>query len=159
MKRTLTHLLIAVPMATAALTIGAGATAHAEIPPGPKDIAIAPKPKGPKDIADAPKPQKPQGPKDLAQPKAQPKPQPKPAQPKPAQPQEKIAPKAQNEEAVVAMQMRPIDFGSAFHTIDHPVEIKASSSGDADLTWYLIGGALVAATSVAAASRMAQRRN
>jgi len=154
MKRTLTHLLIAVPMATAALTIGAGATAHAEIPPGPQDIAIAPKPKGPKDIADAPKPQKPQGPKDIAQPKPKPKPQPKPAQPQQKQAPAKIAPK---DDAVVAISMRPTDFGSAFHTIDHPVEVKSASSGDADLTWYLLGGVLVAATGVAAASRMAQR--
>jgi len=162
MKRTITALLIAVPLSLGTVTLTAGvasAEVNGEIAlPKPAD----PDPKGPGEFADAPKPKGPQGPKDKApapKPKGPkdkaPAPAPAPApQPQPqAQPESKTPVKTDEATEQVlwsAASLREKNFLPDVETVAGDAVVGAQGM---DLSWLLIGGALVTASGAAFAGR------
>lgn len=160
MKRTITTLLIAVPLSLGTVTLTAGVAAaevNGEIAlPKPAD----PDPKGPGEFADAPKPKGPQGPKDKApapkpkdpQDKA-PAPAPAPAAQPQAQPESKAPVKTDEATEQVlwtAASLREKNFLPEVETLADDTVVDEQGM---DLSWLLIGGALVTASGAAFAGR------
>lgn len=168
MKRTIATLLIAVPLSIGTVTLTAG-VASADVndqiilpkpadpdPKGPGEFTDAPKPKGPqgpKDKAPAPKPKGPQDKAPVPAPKPQPKPQ---SQPK-AQPEPKAA--AENDRPAeqtmwTAASLREKNF---LPQVEIAADDVANDEQGMDLSWLLIGGALVTASGAAFAGRRIAR--
>ncbi len=168
MKKTIRNLMIAAPLATAALTLAPAAALASEprpvivLPPAePKpefDIAI-PKPepvqpKGPGDIAPAPKPDKPKGPGDITNP------DPCPTHGVDCTPDDDDEPTGGNDGGDGGSDSSD-DASDAFSVptrIDAGLASSDEQSG-VELTWLLASGALVTASGAAFAARNRMRRN
>lgn len=167
MNTTIRNLIVAAPLATAALTFTPGAamasdhgpvviaqpTGHGDPQPNPGDKAPAPKPtepKGPQDKAPLPKPTKPHGPGDVSIPK------PCPTHGVDCTPDDdKDGPHGSgngdggsSDDASLQLPTR-IDAGTA----------SQDEQGGMELTWLLAGGAVVSASGVAIAARKRTRRD